>query len=56
MERVRRHTPRRRSSELRDALGDHNGTKVEEYLEVLDLEVFDWEARCVLRLYSFDNL
>jgi hypothetical protein len=35
---------RPRPGEYRDALGDHDRSKLEEYLEVNDLEVIDLKA------------
>jgi hypothetical protein len=39
-------------SEFGDALGGHDRASLEEYLEVVDLDVVGGEARQVLRLYS----
>jgi len=41
---VWRCTWRFQSSEFGDALGGHNQARLEEYLEVVNLEVVVWEA------------
>jgi len=44
IERIWRCTWRPRLSELRDALGGHDQSRLEEYLEAVDLEVIDLKA------------
>jgi hypothetical protein len=44
IERVWRWTWRPRSSELRDALGGHDRSRLEELLEAVDVEVIDLKA------------
>ena len=44
MEQVQRYTWRVRLHELRDALGCYDSTKLEEYLDMVNLVGVDWKV------------